>query len=236
MGPRRCAMHRRGRQRFTTDQDVGAVILTGRRQPRVLRGSGPRGSARLRRRPGRSLDPRMGNLLRRAALVAEAAGHCAERHGGGIRVPGRAAGRHPRRASRRSHGPAGDQCRHRQHHRAVAHARDAGPVAHDRAHAHGPHDGRRGMPSPRAHPPSGRCRLRSCARRGRSRASSPAKPPIAMRLNKQRFRAVTEPGFRDAIAAGIPSSASRTRPASRRGWWKRSSASAPRASRRAPAR
>ena len=31
-----------------------------------------------------------------------------------------------------------------------------------------------------------------------------AKPPIAMRLNKQRFRAVTEPGFRDAIAAGIP--------------------------------
>lgn len=31
-----------------------------------------------------------------------------------------------------------------------------------------------------------------------------AKPPIAMRLNKQRFRAVTEPGFREAIAAGIP--------------------------------
>ena len=31
-----------------------------------------------------------------------------------------------------------------------------------------------------------------------------AKPPIAMRLNKQRFRAVTEPGFRDAIHAGIP--------------------------------
>jgi enoyl-CoA hydratase len=31
-----------------------------------------------------------------------------------------------------------------------------------------------------------------------------AKPPIAMRLNKQRFRAVTEAGFRDAIAAGIP--------------------------------
>ena len=31
-----------------------------------------------------------------------------------------------------------------------------------------------------------------------------AKPPIAMRLNKQRFRQVTEPGFRDAIAAGIP--------------------------------
>jgi enoyl-CoA hydratase/carnithine racemase len=31
-----------------------------------------------------------------------------------------------------------------------------------------------------------------------------AKPPIAMRLNKQRFRAVTEPGFRDAINAGIP--------------------------------
>jgi enoyl-CoA hydratase/carnithine racemase len=30
------------------------------------------------------------------------------------------------------------------------------------------------------------------------------KPPIAMRLNKARFRAVTEPGFRDAIAAGIP--------------------------------
>lgn len=30
-----------------------------------------------------------------------------------------------------------------------------------------------------------------------------AKPPIAMRLNKQRFRAVTEPGFRDAINAGI---------------------------------
>jgi enoyl-CoA hydratase/carnithine racemase len=29
------------------------------------------------------------------------------------------------------------------------------------------------------------------------------KPPIAMRLNKQRFRAVTEPGFRDAINAGI---------------------------------
>ena len=31
-----------------------------------------------------------------------------------------------------------------------------------------------------------------------------AKPPIAMRLNKARFRAVTEAGFRDAIAAGIP--------------------------------
>ena len=31
-----------------------------------------------------------------------------------------------------------------------------------------------------------------------------AKPPIAMRLNKARFRAVTESGFRDAIAAGIP--------------------------------
>lgn len=31
-----------------------------------------------------------------------------------------------------------------------------------------------------------------------------AKPPIAMRLNKQRFRAMTEAGFRDAIAAGIP--------------------------------
>jgi enoyl-CoA hydratase/carnithine racemase len=30
-----------------------------------------------------------------------------------------------------------------------------------------------------------------------------AKPPIAMRLNKQRFRAVTEAGFRDAINAGI---------------------------------
>ena len=30
-----------------------------------------------------------------------------------------------------------------------------------------------------------------------------SKPPIAMRLNKQRFRTVTEPGFRDAIAAGI---------------------------------
>jgi enoyl-CoA hydratase/carnithine racemase len=30
------------------------------------------------------------------------------------------------------------------------------------------------------------------------------KPPIAMRLNKQRFRAVTEAGFRDAISAGIP--------------------------------
>lgn len=30
-----------------------------------------------------------------------------------------------------------------------------------------------------------------------------SKPPIAMRLNKQRFKAVTEPGFRDAIAAGI---------------------------------
>jgi enoyl-CoA hydratase/carnithine racemase len=29
------------------------------------------------------------------------------------------------------------------------------------------------------------------------------KPPVAMRLNKQRFREVTEPGFRDAIEAGI---------------------------------
>jgi hypothetical protein len=29
------------------------------------------------------------------------------------------------------------------------------------------------------------------------------KPPIAMRLNKARFRAVTEAGFREAIAAGI---------------------------------
>jgi len=30
-----------------------------------------------------------------------------------------------------------------------------------------------------------------------------AKPPIAMRLDKARFRAVTEPGFREAIASGI---------------------------------
>jgi enoyl-CoA hydratase/carnithine racemase len=30
-----------------------------------------------------------------------------------------------------------------------------------------------------------------------------AKPPVAMRLNKARFREVTEPGFRDCIAAGI---------------------------------
>ncbi|RYB01469.1 enoyl-CoA hydratase/isomerase family protein [Lichenibacterium ramalinae] len=29
-----------------------------------------------------------------------------------------------------------------------------------------------------------------------------AKPPVAMRLNKQRFREVTEPGFRDCLAAG----------------------------------
>ncbi|MDR6444322.1 enoyl-CoA hydratase/carnithine racemase [Paraburkholderia terricola] len=29
-----------------------------------------------------------------------------------------------------------------------------------------------------------------------------AKPPVAMRLDKQRFREMTEPGFRDAIAAG----------------------------------
>lgn len=29
------------------------------------------------------------------------------------------------------------------------------------------------------------------------------KPPFAMRLNKQRFRAVTEPGFREALAAGV---------------------------------
>lgn len=30
-----------------------------------------------------------------------------------------------------------------------------------------------------------------------------AKPPVAMRLDKQRFREMTEAGFRDAIAAGI---------------------------------
>lgn len=30
-----------------------------------------------------------------------------------------------------------------------------------------------------------------------------AKPPIAMRLNKRRFRQVTEPGFRDCLEAGI---------------------------------
>jgi hypothetical protein len=30
-----------------------------------------------------------------------------------------------------------------------------------------------------------------------------AKPPIAMRLDKQRFKEVTEAGFRDAIEAGI---------------------------------
>lgn len=30
-----------------------------------------------------------------------------------------------------------------------------------------------------------------------------AKPPIAMRLNKARFREVTEPGFRDCLAAGV---------------------------------
>ncbi|MER1966054.1 enoyl-CoA hydratase/isomerase family protein [Castellaniella sp. GW247-6E4] len=29
------------------------------------------------------------------------------------------------------------------------------------------------------------------------------KPPIAMRLNKQRFQEITEPGFRDALRAGI---------------------------------
>jgi enoyl-CoA hydratase/carnithine racemase len=30
-----------------------------------------------------------------------------------------------------------------------------------------------------------------------------AKPPVAMRLNKQRFREVTEPGFRDCLEAGM---------------------------------
>jgi enoyl-CoA hydratase len=30
-----------------------------------------------------------------------------------------------------------------------------------------------------------------------------AKPPVAMRLDKQRFREMTEPGFRDALAAGV---------------------------------
>lgn len=30
-----------------------------------------------------------------------------------------------------------------------------------------------------------------------------AKPPVAMRLDKQRFREMTEPGFRDAIESGI---------------------------------
>jgi enoyl-CoA hydratase/carnithine racemase len=30
-----------------------------------------------------------------------------------------------------------------------------------------------------------------------------AKPPVAMRLNKQRFREMTEPGFEDALRAGI---------------------------------
>lgn len=30
-----------------------------------------------------------------------------------------------------------------------------------------------------------------------------AKPPIAMRLDRQRFREMTEPGFRDALAAGV---------------------------------
>ena len=30
-----------------------------------------------------------------------------------------------------------------------------------------------------------------------------AKPPVAMRLNKQRFREMTEPGFRDCLAAGV---------------------------------
>ncbi len=29
------------------------------------------------------------------------------------------------------------------------------------------------------------------------------KPPVAMRLNRERFREVTEPGFRDAISSGI---------------------------------
>ncbi|MFN3938492.1 MAG: enoyl-CoA hydratase/isomerase family protein [Gemmobacter sp.] len=31
------------------------------------------------------------------------------------------------------------------------------------------------------------------------------KPPVAMRLNKRRFREITEPAFRDALAAGIRS-------------------------------
>jgi enoyl-CoA hydratase/carnithine racemase len=30
-----------------------------------------------------------------------------------------------------------------------------------------------------------------------------AKPPVAMRLNKQRFREVTEAGFRDCLEAGM---------------------------------
>ena len=30
-----------------------------------------------------------------------------------------------------------------------------------------------------------------------------AKPPVAMRLNKKRFREVTEPGFRDCLEAGV---------------------------------
>jgi hypothetical protein len=30
-----------------------------------------------------------------------------------------------------------------------------------------------------------------------------AKPPVAMRLNKQRFREITEAGFRDCLEAGM---------------------------------
>jgi hypothetical protein len=55
----------------------------------------------------------------------------------------------------RDDGPARDQQRHRQHHRPVDHEGDPRHVAHDRAHAHRPHDGGRRVRAHRPDPPPG---------------------------------------------------------------------------------
>ena len=122
----------------------------------------------------------------------------------------------PDRASWRDDGAAGDQRRHRQHHRTVDHARDVGVGADDRSDADRAADGRGGMSRDRADQPAG------AGGAGVPEAMAladelAAKPPVAMRLNKARFREVTEAGFRDCIAAGIRNQREAYATGSRRG-------------------
>src|ERR1035437_10116667 len=95
----------------------------------------------------------MGAVLRGTARPEPAAGEGAQRHCRRVGLPGGPAGRHSRRPSRRSHGPARDQLRHRQHHRPVDHEQHARHVTYDRAHADGSADGRRRMPPHRPRAP-----------------------------------------------------------------------------------
>ena len=149
------------------DADAGIRAMVDRRgRARLLGRPGPGGSTWLRRGLQRDLDPLLGTLLFGAARPDQAAGDGPERHGGRLGVPGRAAGRRAGRPSRRAHGPAGNQCRHRQRDGAMDHEPDAGHVPHHRTDADRPAHGRGGSLPPGPDPPPGGRRPGAAARAG----------------------------------------------------------------------